>query len=449
MDRRPNVVYLHTHDTGRRIAPYGYALPTPNLSKLARESLLFRQAFCAAPTCSPSRAALLTGQCAHSSGMLGLHHRGFHLNDPSQHLAAVLGRAGYHTALVGVNHVHHAPSELGYERTLSVPSAHAAHVAPAAEAFLRAAPAEPFLLDIGFVETHRGQFPERHELDDPRYLMPPAAMADTPDVRTDYARFASATRAFDDGAGRVLAALAETGLDQRTLLIVTTDHGISFPRHKCTLFDGGIEVLLMMRGPAVGRLPGGIAAGDVCDTLVSQIDLLPTLCEYLEIPPPAWLQGRSLLPVLREDVCQVRQELFAEISYHAAYQPERCVRTIRHKYIRRFGDRLRQPLSNIDDGISKSLYVEHGWGATEQPAEALYDLLFDPLEMNNLAASPGHSATVNDLRGRLDQWMRETRDPLLHGVVPAPPGAVVNEPEDLSAKDALARLPQREATRAT
>jgi len=77
---RPNILYLHSHDTGRTIQPYGHAVATPHLQRLADQGVLFRRAFCAAPTCSPSRAALLTGQCPHSSGMLGLAHRGFRLN---------------------------------------------------------------------------------------------------------------------------------------------------------------------------------------------------------------------------------------------------------------------------------------------------------------------------------------------------------------------------------
>jgi arylsulfatase A-like enzyme len=79
--KRPNILYIHSHDTGRYVQPYGHAIPTPNLQRLAEQGVLFRQAYSAAPTCSPSRAGLLTGQCAHSSGMLGLAHRGFSLRD--------------------------------------------------------------------------------------------------------------------------------------------------------------------------------------------------------------------------------------------------------------------------------------------------------------------------------------------------------------------------------
>src|SRR5680860_1807744 len=100
-----NVIYLHSHDTGRHVQPYGYGVSTPNLQWLAEEGVLFRQAFNAAPTCSPSRAALLTGQSPHAAGMLGLAHRGFRLSDPSQHLATVLRDGGYRTALLGVQHV--------------------------------------------------------------------------------------------------------------------------------------------------------------------------------------------------------------------------------------------------------------------------------------------------------------------------------------------------------
>ena len=92
--RRPNILYIHSHDTGRYVQPYGHAIPTPHIQRLAEEGVLFRKAFCAAPTCSPSRASLLTGQCPHSNGMLGLAHRGFSMTDYKRHVAHTLRAAG-------------------------------------------------------------------------------------------------------------------------------------------------------------------------------------------------------------------------------------------------------------------------------------------------------------------------------------------------------------------
>ena len=103
---KPNIIYIHSHDTGRYVQPYGHNVPTPNIQRLAEQGILFRQAFCAAPTCSPSRAALLTGQAAHSAGMTGLVNRGFGLSDYSQHILHTLHGAGYHTVLAGLQHLH-------------------------------------------------------------------------------------------------------------------------------------------------------------------------------------------------------------------------------------------------------------------------------------------------------------------------------------------------------
>lgn len=437
---RPNVIYLHSHDTGRHVGPYGYPVHTPNLQRLAGESLLYRQAFCCAPTCSPSRAALLTGQSPHASGMLGLHHRGFRLRDETQHLAHYLKTNGYATALVGVNHIVEHPEHAGYDRVLPTDSHGAADVGPAAAAFLNGQPREPFFFDIGFVETHRGRFPARHPAEDPDYTQPIDGLPDEPRTREDATLFNSAARDLDTGIGQVLDALAASGLAGRTLLICTTDHGISFPGHKCTTRDGGIEVMLLMRGPATASLPTGVAGG-VCDALVSQLDLYPMICDYLGLPPPPWLEGRSLLPLLRGDADAVRDEVFAEITFHAAYQPERAVRTRRHKYVRRFGPPTPQPLSNLDDGLSKTVVAETGFADHTQPAEALYDLILDADERDNRVADPAYADVLNDLRGRLDRWMHATHDPLLNGPVAPPPGTVVNAPADYSAKDVLDRKP--------
>ena len=116
-----NILYLHSHDTGRYVQPYGHAIPTPNIQWLADHCVMFRNAFCAAPSCSGSRAALLTGEYCHTNGMMGLAHRGFSLYDYAHQLVRTLASAGYHTELIGEQHMSADPGMLGYHVVLSGP----------------------------------------------------------------------------------------------------------------------------------------------------------------------------------------------------------------------------------------------------------------------------------------------------------------------------------------
>ncbi|MBC7234945.1 MAG: sulfatase [Chloroflexi bacterium] len=429
----PHILYLHSHDTGRYIQPYGYAVPTPNLQRLAEQGVLFRQCFCAAPTCSPSRAALLTGQAAHSAGMIGLAHRGFALADYGQHLIHILHAAGYRSALCGIQHVAAKAETIGYQEIIPSSSRHAEDVAPAAAAWLRRRGHEgstsPFFLSVGFFETHR-EYPAPGPTEDPRYCLPPAPLPDTPETRRDMAAYKASARLLDTGIGQVLKALEESGLAEDTLVICTTDHGPAFPAMKCNLTDHGIGVMLIMRGP------GGFTGGRVLDAMVSQIDIFPTICELAAIAPPPWLQGKSWLPLLRGERAEIHDDIFAEVTYHAAYEPMRCVRTRRYKYIRRFDDRDAPVLPNCDDSPSKALWMDHGWAERAPAAEQLYDLIFDPNETNNLAADPALTGVLADMRGRLQRWMERTDDPLLKTrAVPAPSGAEINDPDGLSPRE--------------
>ncbi len=162
----------------------------------------------------------------------------------------------------------------------------------------------------------------------------------------------------------------------------------------------------------------------------------------LDLPKPAWLEGRSLLPLVRGERGEIREEVFAEVSYHASYQPMRAVRTKRWKYIRHFDGRSTPNLPNCDDGLSKSAWLEAGWRTRPTPREELYDLAFDPNESNNLAggAHPPHPELAA-MRRRLETWMRNTGDPLLQGSVPAPSGAAVNDPEGISPREKPRTLP--------
>ncbi|MEE2657622.1 MAG: sulfatase [Candidatus Latescibacterota bacterium] len=425
---RPNIVYLHSHDTGRYISPYGHAVPTPNVQRLAEQGVLFRRAFCAAPTCSPSRAALLTGQSAHNSGMLGLAHRGFALSDPQQHLAHTLSEAGYQTVLAGVEHV--GAGDL-YHTRLEVESRQAEEVSAAAVAFLEGGPTEPFFLDCGYHETHL-RFPEVSEAKW-RYVKPPDPLPDNEQNRRMTAGYHECVRRMDAGHGRVLDALNLQGLADNTLVICTTDHGVAFPSMKCNLTDHGMGVLLMIRGG------GGFDGGQVSDAMVSHLDLYPTICELLGLEAPTWLQGYSLLPLIRGEVEQIRAQTFAEVTYHAAYEPQRAVRTDRWKYIRRFdGDEKSTPvLPNCDASPAKEVWLAHGWAERKMDDEQLYDLIFDPNETRNRVADPSCTEALVQMRRCLDDWMQSTDDPLLTGPVPAPRGSTINDKHGRSPGDRM------------
>jgi arylsulfatase A-like enzyme len=431
----PNVLYVHSHDTGRYVQPYGHAVPTPNIQRLADEGVLFRQAFCTVPACSGSRAALLTGRHAHANGMLGLAHRGWALDDYGQHLVHTLDQAGYWTALVGEQHVSADPGMLGYDAVAELPDHHAATVAPAFERMLSERPKDrPFFASVGFVETHR-DFAEPVSDAEVRCTLPPANLPDTPETRRDMAAFKASARKLDEGVGGVLDALDRAGLAQDTLVIFTTDHGLAFPGAKATLTDRGLGVLLILRGP------GGFAGGTVQDALVTHLDLFPTICELAGIEAPDWLQGRSLLPLAAGATAELHDAVFGGLTYHAAYEPQRSVRTRRWKYIRRFDDEHDDPVpANTDDSPSKTLWLEHGWLERPVAREQLYDLVFDPNEAANLAADPTYAPVLDELRDRLERWMHETGDPLLDGPVPAPPGALVNRREDVSPEAAPAQV---------
>jgi N-sulfoglucosamine sulfohydrolase len=427
----PNVLYLHSHDTGRYVQPYGYPVPTPNIQHLADQGVLFRQAFCCAPVCSGSRAALLTGQSTHATGMLGLAHRGYRLTYPERHILHVLRDAGYWSGMIGEQHVSADPTDVGYDHVEHLDTTKVSDVAPAARRLIaeRSGTNIPFFLSVGFFETHREYF-EPSSLRDALYSRAPENIPDTAMTRRDMASFKASARSLDQGVGTVLEALNEHGLVDNTLVILTTDHGLAFPDAKATMYDRGIGVLMIMRGP------GGFLGGLVQDALVSQLDLYPTICAIAEIDAPEWLEGESLLPLIHGEVVELHQEVFAEVTFHAAYEPQRAVRTSRYKYMRRFdADHPGRVPANLDDGLTKDALLAAGWADVVPPVEALYDLVLDPAEGHNRIDDPAMATVLADLKARLRDWMVRTNDPLLDGPVLPPAGTVHNTVEQVSASE--------------
>ena len=438
---RPNILLLHSHDCGRAIQPYGWPVATPHLLRFAREGVLFRHAHCAAPTCGPSRAAMLTGVYPHQCGMFGLPGRdGWQLRDPSRHLVHVLNAAGYLTALAGVQHeVNHADlSPLKYQRLLDTRAQKGEHYPETldrVEEFLHeratAADGRPFFLSLGLDEPHRNnlarpeigvgaesaRFSKTRYYDpeklDWRHTAPPPWLPDLPELRRDTEALHEGVRILDDYVGRVLAMLRHRGLEENTLVVLTTDHGIEFTGGKKTLREQGTGVFLMLRGP------GPFAGGKVVEHLVSHLDVYPTILAAIGHPRLPWLEGHDLAPLAADPAGPaLRDAIFTEQTYHGSLEALRAVRTARHKLVLRadpVGYRMRH------DGPTAPLMEK--LGAYDQPTghEELFDLWLDPMEACNRAADPAYAAIKAGLRARLDAWMRDTGDCFPSGNFPPIP----------------------------
>jgi N-sulfoglucosamine sulfohydrolase len=438
---KKNIIYIHTHDSGRILSPYGYDVPTPNLKRFAEDATLFRQAYCVGPTCSPSRAGLLTGMYPHSNGMLGLSQRGFGLQDYSQHLVQFLKNKGYHTVLCGIQHEagsYMDPQKgadlIGYDENITSDNSsykeeelvkwdyNNAH--RVSDWLKNADKDQPFFLSYGFFATHR-RFPQEEKNGiDSRYITPPYPVVDNEVTREDFAGYLKSSSWFDDGFKIVINTLKEEGLYDNSIIIFTTDHGIAFPFSKCNVTDSGIGVSLII------RVPESTAKGKVVDGLVSQVDLFPTLCDLLNIEKPENLQGVSFVEMFENHRAEVREEVFAEVNFHTSYEPARCIRTNNYKYIRFYDeDYLKVNISNIDNSPSKEFYLNNGLTQIEKYKEALYDLVYDPGERNNVADLPQYAEVIKALRKRLEEYQRNTNDPLLEGHIEVKEGWKVNKQE--------------------
>jgi arylsulfatase A-like enzyme len=409
---RPNVVLITCHDLGRHLGCYDRGVETPNIDAMAAAGILFEEAFCTAPQCSPSRGSIITGQYPHQHGLLGLAHLGWRLEEPRT-LPRVVGDAGYDTHLFGFQHetTWEDATTVGYDHdhnTTAAPKVHG-RARPVAEKFAESLPElaadGPFFTSLGFDEPH-GPF-RRDYVEDGAYdrydaeSVPPLPHTDsTEDYAEALANYNSLLTATTDRAvGRVREALREHGLAEDTVLLFTTDHGVPFPDAKGSCTDAGQETAL------IAERPGVYDGGERRSATVQNVDLLPTLCDLTGATVPEGVVGESFRPILEGECDDGHERLFFEITWHESPKPSRAVRTDRFKYIRNFRPRF--------DAT-----------AADPVREEFYDLEADPHERHNLLRDPdareAHGETIDALRDDLRDWMRETGDPLASGSIPMP-----------------------------
>ncbi|MCX7705523.1 MAG: sulfatase [bacterium] len=429
---KPNILHFITHDTGRYLECYGAGVRTPNINKLAERATLFTNYFCSAPQCSPSRASMFSGLVPHRNGMMGLAHRGFKLKEDIQYLPKILAQSGYKTILFGLQHETKWGNykELGYQQFFTGQTSLCNEIGSLVCDFLENSTDEPFFISAGVAETHQ-RYPIV-ENPDPE-LKTPEFLPDDMAVRKDIAGLNILVERVDETIGRIISTLEKTRKIDNTLLIFTTDHGIAMPGAKATLFDPGIEIFLIMKGP-------GIPEGKRIDCLSWNVDLMPTILDYLGIEIPENIDGKSLKPVLNGSVKEIHQFIYPELTFHAGYDPVRALRTKKYKYIRSFEIRPFYYPVNVDNSFSKELFKRLGFFDKIRPFELFFDLEKDPLERENLINQPDYGPVVKDLRKILLKWMKETGDPLLYGPVPLPEGGKLSVPWGYDPEDVWENL---------
>ncbi len=422
---RPNIVWIFVDDMSANFSCYGErAIETPHVDRLAREGMKFTRAFVTAPVCSPCRSALITG-CYQTT--IGAHHhrsgRGevkIYLPEDVEPVPAIFKRAGYYTCIgsLRADRGRLGKTDYNFEWDETIYDAND---------WSGRQPGQPFFMQVQLSGGKlRGGQPQQFDawakrvFDELGSNVPPEAVVlppyypRDPLLVEDWARYLDAVRYTDKEVGDVLARLLREGILDETVVCFMTDHGISHARGKQFLYDEGIHVPFVMRGP-------GVASGTVREDLVEHIDLAATSLALAGIDVPRWMQARDLLAANyqpREAVFAARDRCDETVEHM------RSVRTERFKYIRNYlpkrphlqpnaykdGKAIVQRLRKLHAEGQLDAVQERLLFAPERSPEELYDLHADPQELQNLAADPAHRATLEQLRGQLTQWETETGD---------------------------------------
>lgn len=430
-DKAPrNVVLLIADDLGMEVGCYGdKAAKTPNIDALAAAGTRFTNGFASVSSCSPSRAAILTGLPTHQSGQYGLAHatHNAHTFRDVQSVPKLLRPAGYRTGVIAKLHVQ-PPEVYPWDAEVRNNGRNGAVMAAEARKFIAASGNKPFFLLVGFTDPHRLQrgFGSTNPLKgvptftfDPKTLPLPYFIPDQPDARADLADYYGSVARLDFGVGAVMEVIKETKHADDTLVIFLSDNGIPFPGAKTTLYDAGVHLPLIIHSPAQK------SKGVVNHAMASWTDIAPTILDWAGVKPPAAMGGKSLLPILDQEDAKDRDVVFGSHQFHeiTMYYPTRMVRTRTHKLIVNLAHELPFPsasdLYNSDtwQGVLKRNDTMLGRRPREafehRPREELFDLTKDPDELKNVAADPAYAGVLKDLKQRLHDWQVVTKDPWL------------------------------------
>ncbi len=444
---RPNVLFVLCDDL--RASALGCAghpdVKTPNIDRLAREGVRFKNAFCATSLCSPSRASILTGLYAHTHGVTNNFTE---LPNKHPHWAQRLRDEGYTTAYFGKWHMGEENDEprpgfdffathkgqgkyydtewnVNGKRVGAIKGYYTNVVTDMALDWLKADHGgKPWVACIGQKAPHSFYFPEEkyaHTFDGVRVPYPATAfhLADKPgwikerlytwhgiygplfewrksfpDDRPEAVKdFENMVHAYwgtilsvDDSMGRIYSWLESTKQLDNTIIVFMGDNGLLEGEHgmvdKRTAHEASIRIPLIVRFPALGR-------GKIVDRQVLTVDLAPALLELCGAKPLEGIHGKSWVKLVQSGDENWRKGWFYEYNYEKQFPYTPNVRAVR-----------------TDDW--KYIHYPHGDGSPDRHLAELYDLKNDPGETKNLISDPRYSKTIGELRDDLTRVMAET-----------------------------------------
>ncbi len=461
---RPNILiaisddqsFAHTSAAGCK------AVRTPAFDRVTREGVQFRNGFAASPGCSPSRASFLTGRHTWQIEEAGTHASSF----PSKYAVFpdLLEAVGYAVGFTGKGWGPGNWKTSGRSRNPAGPEFSKRKLTPPFsgisndnyagnfEDFLaKRTKGQPFCFWYGSHEPHR-DYEKGSGLKSGKYLedvVVPPFLPDTPEVRSDMLDYFAEIEWFDSQLERMLKMLEKTGELDNTIVIVTADNGMPFPRAKANCYEYGFHVPLAIRWSA--KVPGGRTVDD----LVGFVDLTATILEAAGAKSPTGfpISGHSILKTLSSNkqglvdpACNIAwaaRERHSSSRYNNWTYPQRALRTLQFLYIRNFrpdrwpaGDPreikkdgsigpMHQAYFDIDDGPTRNLLVQHHDDTTlgkylqlavaRRPAEELFDITKDPECLNNLADDPAFAKTKQDMALQMTDYLKKTGDPRVVG----------------------------------
>ncbi len=438
-ESRPNIILVVADDHGMdALGCYGNdIIKTPNLDALAAEGVRLTNAFCTSASSAASRSVLLTGQYGHAIGAYGHVHDYHHFStfDDVKSLPVLLSEGGYITARVGKYHV--APESVyHFDTTYSADPRNTVEMAEVSSEIFKSK--EPFFLYFCTDDPHRGdpfrpeswEMPNRFGNKDEGYegvetvkyspdqVYVPSFLPDTQQTREEIAEYYESISRIDQGFGRLMEKLEDSGRRDNTIVIYISDNGMAFPGAKTTLYDPGMNLPCIISTPSLKR------EGGVSDVMITWADMTPTLLDMAGVEyDPTKFHGRSFASQLDKEQSEGYDEIFAAHNFHeiTMYYPMRVLRDRKYKLIWNVAWQQEYPFaSDLWDSSTwqrsyrdnAKVFGERSMSAfLQRPRFELYDIVSDPAESINLADDAKYQQLLEEMKGRLHAKMVSTRDP--------------------------------------